>query len=150
MLLQIPSLLTRDQVDLKIFEALHHRRLWANLGREVPAGSSAGELAAIAWMVERDNLERAMAAGGRRVMLLDFEALLADLERNLAAVLRHFDLPPVADRLVKSPALTRYSKAPEQLAFSPEIRAQLMRRSRDTHAKEINKGLALIESLRQD
>ena len=137
------------QADLKIFKVLRHRRLSAKLGREVPAGGSAGELAAIAWMVERDSLERAKAAGGRRVMLLDFETLLADLEGNLAQVLRHFDLPPVADRLVKSPALTRYSKAPEQLAFSPEIRAQLMRRSRDMHAKEIEKGLALIKSLQQ-
>jgi hypothetical protein len=137
------------QADLKIFEALRQRRLSAKLGREVPAGASVGELAAIAWMVERDSLERAIAAGGRRVMLLDFEALLGDLEGNLAEVLRHFDLPPVADRLVKSPTLTRYSKAPEQMAFSPEIRAQLMRCSRDTHAKEIDKGLALIESLRQ-
>lgn len=137
------------QADLKIFEALRQRRLSAKLGREVSADGSAGELAAIAWMVERDSLERAKAAGGRRVMLLDFETLLADLEGNLAQVLRHFDLPPVAGRLVKSPALTRYSKAPEQLAFSPETRAQLMRRSRDMHAKEIDKGLALIETLQQ-
>jgi hypothetical protein len=137
------------QADLRIFEALRHRRLSAKFAREVPAGGSAGELAAIAWMVECDSLKRAMAAGGSRVMSLDFETLLADLEGNLARVLRHFDLPPVADRLVKSPALTRYSKAPEQLAFSPEIRAQLMRRSRDMHAEEIEKGLALIESLQQ-
>jgi hypothetical protein len=80
-------------------------------------------------------------------MLLDFETLLRDLEGNLAQVLRHFDLPPVAERLVKSPALTRYSKAPEQMAFSPQARAQLMGRAREVHAKEIGKGLALINTL---
>ena len=81
-------------------------------------------------------------------MLLDFETLLADLEGNLAQVLRHFDLPPVADRLVKSPALTRYSKAPEQLAFSPEIRAERNETgSRAQFAPEIEKGLALISAL---
>jgi hypothetical protein len=135
------------QADLKTFEALRHRRLSARLGRELPQGGSAGELAAIAWMVERDNQEQAKAAAGRRVMLLDFETLLGDLEGNLAQVLRHFDLPPVAERLVKSPALTRYSKAPEQMAFSPQARAHLMDRARQTHAKEIGKGLALIEAL---
>jgi hypothetical protein len=98
-------------------------------------------------MVERDNQEQARAAGGPRVMLLDFETLLGDLEGNLAQVLRHFDLPPVAASLVKSPALTRYSKAPEQLSFSPQVRADLMGRARGMHAKEIEKGLALIGAL---
>lgn len=135
------------QADLKIFEALRHRRLSASLKRELPEGGSAGELAAIAWMVERGNQDQAKAAGGRRVMVLDFETLLADLEGNLAQILRHFDLPPMADRLVKSPSLTRYSKAPEQLAFSPQARAQLMRNSRQVHAREIEKGMALIAAL---
>jgi hypothetical protein len=135
------------QADLKTFEALRHNRLSMRLGRELPQGQTAGELAAIAWMVERDNQEQARAAGGRRVMLLDFETLLGDLEGNLAQLLRHFDLPPVAARLVKSPALTRYSKAPEQLAFSPQVRADLMSRARGMHAKEIEKGLALIGAL---
>jgi hypothetical protein len=73
--------------------------------------------------------------------------MLADLEANLAQVLHHFALPPVAGQLAKSPTLTRYSKAPEQLAFSPEARAQLMRRSRDMFAAEIEKGLILITKL---
>ena len=116
-------------------------------GARCRTGGSVGELAAIAWMVERGNQERAKAAGGRRVLVLDFETMLADMETSLANVLRHFDLPPVADRLVKSPALTRYSKAPEQLAFSPQVRAQLMHRSREMHVAEIEKGLALIHAL---
>ncbi|HEX4177873.1 MAG TPA: hypothetical protein VHY57_05520 [Rhizomicrobium sp.] len=136
--------------DLKIFEALRHKRLSARLGRVLPEGGSAGELAAIAWMVEQTSLGQARAAGGERVMLLDFDHLLGDLEGHLAQVLRHFDLPPVADRLVKSPSLTRYSKAPEQVAFSPETRATLMRRSRDMHAEEIEKGVALIGALQPD
>jgi hypothetical protein len=135
------------QADLKIFEALRHRRLSAMLGRALPEGGTAGELAAIAWMVERDSLEKARAAGGRRVMLLDFETMLADMEASLVNVLRHLDLPPVAGRLVKSPVVARYSKAPEQMAFSPETRAQLMRRSREMHAAEIERGLALIDAL---
>jgi hypothetical protein len=134
------------QADLKIFEAQRHQRL-RKLGHDVPEGGSAGELAAIAWVVERDSLERAKAAGGRRVLVLDFETMLADMETSLANVLRHFDLPPVADRLVKSPVLTRYSKAPEQLAFSPQVRTQLMHRSREMHVAEIEKGLALIHAL---
>jgi hypothetical protein len=135
------------QADLKFFEAMRHKRLSAKRGREVPTGGSAGELAAIAWMVERDSLERAQAAAGQRVMVLNFETMLADLEGSLAQVLHHFGLPPVAGQLVKSPTLTRYSKAPEQLAFSPETRAQLMRRSREMFASEIEKGLILITKM---
>jgi len=141
---------TSGPADLKIFEALRHILLSARLGRSLPQGGSAGELAAIAWMVERDSLERAKAAGGRRVLLLDFEVLLADLEGNLAQVLRHFDLPPVADRLAKSPALGRYSKAPEQLGFSPEARAERIAQARGRFAPEIEKGLALINALQPD
>jgi hypothetical protein len=134
------------QADLKLFEAQRHQRL-IKLGHDVREGGSAGELAAIAWMVERNSLERAKTAGGPRVLVLDFETMLADMQTSLANVLRHFDLPPVADRLVKSSTLTRYSKAPEQLAFSPQVRGQLMRRSRQMFATEIEKGLALIHAL---
>lgn len=133
--------------DLKIFEALRHRRLSALLGRVLPEGGSAGELAAIAWMAEQASLDQAKAAGGERVLVLDFDDLLAGLENHLARVLRHFDLPPVAGQLIQSPSLIRYSKAPEQMAFSPEVRAALMRRARDMHAQEIEKGLALIGAL---
>ncbi len=136
-----------SQADLKFFARMRHRRLSAKLGSELSTGGSAGELAAIAWMVERDSLERAKAAAGRRVMLLNFETMLADLEGNLAQVLHHFGLPSVAGQLVKSPTLTRYSKAPEKFAFSPEARTQLMRRSRDMFAAEIEKGLTLITKL---
>jgi hypothetical protein len=135
------------QADLRFFEAMRHKRLSAQWAREVPTGGSAGELAAIAWTVEHDSLERAKAAAGRRVMLLNFEAMLADLEGSLAQVLHHFGLPQVAGQLVKSPTLMRYAKAPEQLAFSPNARAQLMRSSRDRFAVEIEKGLTLITAI---
>lgn len=133
--------------DLKTFETLRHKRLLAKLGQALPQGGSPGERAAIAWMVESDSQQKAQAAGAGRVMLLDFDRLLADLESNLAVVLSHFDLPPVADRLVKSPALGRYSKAPEQLAFSPQLRAERLEQARARHAAEIEKGLALIKAL---
>jgi hypothetical protein len=132
--------------DLKTFEKLRHDRLSTILGRMAPDGCSAGELAAIAWMVERHSLEQARAAGGLRLLDLDFETLLGDLEGNLSQVLRHLDLPPVADRLAKSPVLTRYSKAPEQLSFSPEARAERMKQVRARCAAEIEKGLALISA----
>jgi hypothetical protein len=138
---------TSGAADLKTFEMLRYRRLSAKLGCALPEGASVGELAAIAWMVERDSLEQARVAAGRRLVLLDFETLLADLEGNLGQVLRHFDLPPVADRLIKSPALTRYSKAPELLAFSPEIRTERIEQARARFAPEIEKGLALISAL---
>ena len=141
---------TSGPADLKIFERVRHRRLSAKLGRALPEGGSAGELAAIAWMAEQDSLEQARAAAGGRVLPVDFETLLADLEDNLAQILRHLGLPPVAGRLAKSPALTRYSKAPEQLAFTPEMRAKRVEQARTRFAAEIERGLALISALRPD
>ena len=133
--------------DLKLFEAIRYRQLSAMLGQQIETATSVGELAAIAWMVERGNQERAKAAAGRRVLLLDFETMLSDMETSLANVLRHFDLPAVAGQLAQSPSLARYSKAPEQLAFSPGARAEMMRKSRQTFAEEIEKGLGLIARL---
>jgi hypothetical protein len=133
--------------DLKLFEAIRYRQLSAMLGQQIETATSVGELAAIAWMVERGNQERAKAAAGRRVLLLDFETMLSDMETSLANVLRHFDLPAVAGQLAQSPSLARYSKAPEQLAFSPDARAEMMRKSRQTFAEEIEKGLGLIARL---
>ena len=45
-----------------------------------------------------------------------------------------------------SPVLTRYSKAPEY-AYTPEVRAQILREARRDHRDEIRKGLAWLERL---
>ena len=134
-------------VDLKGFEAERSARLRNLLdGAEVKA-ASIGELAAKTWLTESLTRARAVGAGA---MPLDFDALLADLPATMTKVLAHFGIaepPAFAQSIVRSPVLTRYSKAPQQFEYSPRFRAQLLAQARHEHAGEIHKGLALIEDL---
>jgi len=137
-------------VDLKGFEAERHARLRRLLDGPDIAAASVGELAAKTWLTESLTRAQAIAAGGPRVLPLDFDALLADVPGTMAAVLRHFGIaepPAFAQSIARSPVLTRYSKAPQQFEYSPRFRAQLLSQARREHSGEIAKGLALLESV---
>lgn len=127
------------------------RRLLA--GRALPVAPlhalSPGELAALGWLAESLAGAAAEAAGGGRVLTLDFDAFLADLPGQLARVLAHFALPhddALLRALAGSEVLSRYSKAPE-IPFSPGERAGRLAAARREHAAEIAKGLAWIDRL---
>ncbi|MGH8722545.1 MAG: hypothetical protein ACREU4_11205, partial [Burkholderiales bacterium] len=82
---------------------------------------SMGELAALGWLVESLSCQDALAAHPARVLPLDFDEFMADVPGQLARVLAHFGLsagPGDLARIVQSPVLQRYSKAPE-LPFAP-------------------------------
>jgi hypothetical protein len=127
------------------------RRLLA--GRALPIAPlhalAPGELAALGWLAESASLAAARAAGGDRVLTLDFDALLADVPGVLGRVLAHFGLPADGGFLAGvsgHPVLGRYSKSPE-LPFPPGERAGRLAASRRDNAAEIRRGLAWIESL---
>lgn len=108
-----------------------------------------GELAALGWLVESLSRAAALAAGGERVLALDFDDFLADVPRAIATVLAHFGLPrdeAFLSALPCNPVLGRYSKAPE-VAFPPGERAAQLAQSRREHAAEIRSGLAWLEAL---
>jgi hypothetical protein len=111
---------------------------------------SAGELAATSWLTERLTQERAIRENPDRVLPLDFDALLSNLEKNLTKVLSHFGFK-VSDEIVQamatSPNLMRYSKAPDQYEYSPAFRAQLLDQARREQAHEIQAGLRLLDSM---
>jgi hypothetical protein len=139
-------------VDLGGFGAERARRVSDHFGLSTPPLSSLsiGELAAMSWIAESWTRNETANLVGNRVMLLDFDSLLADLETTLGAVLAHFGIAVPANFLSsigRSAVLTRYSKAPEQYAYSPMMRAQLLRLARQEHASELSKGLRYIEQL---
>ncbi len=137
-------------VDLKGFEAERNARLRRLLDGTDVRAASPGELAAKTWLVESLTRARAVAAGGGRVMPLDFDAMLADLPKAMTDVLMHLGIvgpASFAQRIAHSPVLTRYSKAPQQFEYSPGFRAQLLAQARREHAAEIRKGLVLIDTL---
>jgi hypothetical protein len=104
----------------------------------------------MSWIAESLTRIEAANTAGDRVMLLDFDILLGNLESTLGSVLAHFGIATPADFLStvgRSAVLTRYSKAPEQYAYSPTMRAQLLRQARVEHATELRKGLRFIDEL---
>jgi len=110
---------------------------------------SLGELAAMSWLAEswtqRDTLKR--FAG--RVIALDFDQFLATVPDSMGRILAHFELPAdvrYLSEVARSPVLARYSKAPEY-AYTPDVRAELLRDSRRLNRDEIRKGLDWLESL---
>ena len=118
-----------------------------------PKPEGPGELAALAWLVERLAQAAAQKSAGARVLDIDFESLLADLEQTMMRIAAHFRLdasPASIAALASSPVLTRYSKAPHRLGFSPAHRAAMMQKARDIHAAEIRKGLALLARLQKN
>jgi hypothetical protein len=87
-----------------------------------------------------------VAAGGRAVGL-DFDAFLAAPEAHLSRALRHFDLAVDArmlGRIVSSPDMRRYSKAPEY-AYDAGLRRDVLTAAGNAHGAEIRRGLAWLE-----
>ena len=66
-------------------------------------------------------------------------------------ILRLFGLqsdPTILAGLMRSPVLTRYSKAPEY-AYTPHTRAELIDASRRTNREEIRRGMVWLERVAQ-
>lgn len=135
--------------DLRAHAPERVRRL-ENLLGEPPLilhAASIGELAAMSWLAEKSAQMCAGTAADTRVLNLDFEHMLSHLDETMTNVAAHFALPaPDLDSLARSPALTRYSKAPEH-AYSPALRAELLAQARREHAAELKKGLDWLDKL---
>ena len=127
------------------------RRLSARLGTQLaPLHSlSLGELAAMSWLAESLCRHDILAQFGGQVLAEDFDTFLADPVAGMRRVLTQFGLPASdgeVQRIVESPAMSRYSKAPEH-AYGPAIRAQMLNEARQDHRVEIGKALAWLERL---
>jgi len=127
------------------------RRLLA--GRDLPVAPlyalSAGELAALGWIVESLSQATAQDAAGTRVLALDFDSFLDDVPGHLSNVLAHLELPRDDASIAKiagSAVLRQYSKAPE-LPFPTGERAARLATARREHGAEIAKGLAWLDKL---
>ncbi|HSZ75741.1 MAG TPA: hypothetical protein VK779_13040 [Rhizomicrobium sp.] len=111
-----------------------------------------GELAAMSWLTEKLTQQSVLAANGARVLPVDFEKFLTATDESLTEILQHFGFdasPARIASLMRSPALTRYSKSPDQ-AYSRELRAQVLQQSREHFADEIKRALKWIEALVQN
>jgi len=108
---------------------------------------SLGQLAAMSWLAETWNQHDAVDRAGSRVLALDFDELLGDVAGSVRRVAEHFRLPIESGWLTSiahSPVLTRYSKSPD-FEYSPQLRRELLRESRQTNAAQIAAGLRWLE-----
>jgi hypothetical protein len=140
-------------IDLRGHGQGRIRRLQARVGGPLAPlhALSLGELAAMSWLVESWTQDEALAQQPAKAIALDFERFLESVEESMGRVLAHFDLSCEARQLsalARSPALTRYSKAPEY-AFTPSERLEILNQSRRDNRDEIRKGLAWLERIAQ-
>lgn len=110
---------------------------------------SPGELAALGWLAETRAQQDAVSRFPNRVLAVDFDALLADIPGSLQRIAEHFGVetdPAFAAGIPESPALRRYSKAPER-PFGRDERDRLLARSRRDHRDEIMRGMQWLERI---
>lgn len=110
---------------------------------------SPGELAALGWLAETRAQRDAVTQFPDRVLAVDFDALLADIPDSIQRIAEHFGLetgPAFQAGIPESPALRRYSKAPER-PFAPDERDRLLAQSRRDNRDEIMRGMQWLERI---
>lgn len=140
-----------SHIDLRGHGPGRIRRLRSRISADIAPlhALSPGQLAALSWLSESFSQSDARRRFAGRVLSLDFDAFLADVEGNLSRIVDHFGITAGARQIAecaRSPVLLRYSKAPEY-AFTPRDRQEALRESRDRNGEEIRKGLAWLEQL---
>jgi hypothetical protein len=110
---------------------------------------SLGELATMSWLVESWSQLDAVRSHADRVLVVDFDGFLANVGASMARIVEHLAIPVgpgYISEVVRSPVLTRYSKAPEH-TYTPDLREQVLHDSRGRNREEIRKGLDWLERL---
>jgi hypothetical protein len=138
-------------IDLRGHGPVRIRQLQARISTPLPPlhALSLGEMAAMSWLAESWNQHDAVTRLGARIMTLDFDQLLADIATGVTRVAAHFELPADSQWLSEiagSPVLTRYSKSPD-FEYSPQVRGELLRQSRQNNAAQISAGMRWLDNL---
>jgi hypothetical protein len=138
-------------IDLRGHGPVRIRQLQARIATRLPPlhALSLGEMAAMSWLAETWNQHDAVTRLGARIMSLDFDDFLGDIAGGVGRVAAHFQLPQDSrwlSEVARSPVLTRYSKSPD-FEYSPQVRRELLRQSRQNNAAQIATGLRWLESL---
>jgi hypothetical protein len=138
-------------LDLRGHGPERMRRLQSRLGTPLSPlhALSIGELAAMSWLAESWTQRDTVTRFSDRVIALDFDAFLSNVAASMARIVALFGLPADSGYLAevgRSPALTRYSKAPEY-GYTPDVRAEVLRDSRQRNRAEIRKGMDWLERL---
>jgi len=138
-----------SHIDLRGHGPERHKRL-ARMGAPPPTPLCAmtlGELAALTWLAETLTQQRVQREHEPRVLPVDFDVFLTGPAAALREICTHFALRVSDEALAsisQSPALSRYSKAPER-PYTPALRREILADSRARNAEEIRRGLLWLE-----
>jgi hypothetical protein len=111
----------------------------------LPAQDDAG-LAAAAWAAEMTALEAAAEAmAERKIAWMDFDAMLGDMEAELARVAAFFGFAGDVRAVASGPLMSRYSKAPDY-EYSPALRRELIAETSEQHGRHIDAALAMLDA----
>ncbi len=138
---------SRDDLEGMTHERIIRLRRILGVVVDAAGPLSLGEGAAVAWLAERF-AQQEITRFGPRVLSLDFDTWLSDIEAGLRLVLGHLGLPTdLAAGLALSPMLTRYAKLPQDHPYSAGLRRILLDQARDEQRDEIMRGLRFLERL---
>lgn len=133
--------------ELRLLAGSRSRRLNSR-GIYIPAQNDAG-FAAAAWAAEMSALEAAAEAmPDRQISWADFDAMLGDMEAELARIAEFFGFPAESAQLhaiAAGPLMKRYSKAPEY-EYSAMLRRELIADAAERHQRDIDTALAMLHS----
>lgn len=111
--------------------------------------SSDAHLAAAAWACEMTSLERAAdGMADREIDWADFDRMLGEMPRAIAAVADHFGFAADAatiETIVRGPLMRRYSKALDY-DYSPALRRELIAEAARDHGRDIDSALAMLRT----
>ncbi len=137
--------------SLKELHALadYRRQRLDGRGITFPEPRNDAERATIAWACEMTSLEAAARAmADRRILWVDFDAMLGAMTTELGRVAAFFGFAAKPDRLraiVGGPLMQRYSKALEY-DYSPALRNDLIAQEIRLQGREIDAALAMLRA----
>jgi hypothetical protein len=126
------------------------RRLHARLGRAAWRlhDLSIGEMTAMTWACEMIALRDAARGRETSVVWVEFDRFLADPQTGLSLAFAHLDhdVPPgELAKLIASPLMRQYSKAPEH-AYDRRLRQEVLQAGRQDQGAELRRGLDWLQA----
>jgi hypothetical protein len=134
--------------ELHALETYRAERL-ASRGIAFGAPRNDADRAAAAWACEMTTLEAAAdRMSDRHIDWADFDAMLADMQRELGRVAAFFGFSAAEDRLAaiaSGPLMSRYSKDPKY-EYSANLRQQLIDQEFRLQGRDIEQALAMLRA----
>jgi hypothetical protein len=135
-------------LELHALESYRSQRLTSR-GITLGRTRNDADRAAAAWACEMTTLEEAAEhMQDRAIAWADFDAMLADMPRELGRLAKHFGFAATEEQLaaiVSGPLMQRYSKDPKY-EYSPNLRQQLINQELRLQGREIEGALAMLRS----